>query len=105
MRKHFNKFVIWSCNFIGQTHWAELNQLQHEMTNAFLIVRLDVTLSTIETLKFTLNQHLGCRLAEWVDLLVISSLGIKNSLVVVTAVNGLYSLGMKLHGLSPSANV
>jgi hypothetical protein len=44
-------------------------------------------------------------MVEWVDLLIILSLGIKNGLVVVTALNGRYSLGMKLHGGRPSANV
>jgi hypothetical protein len=43
-------------------------------------------------------------MVEWVDLLIILSLGIKNGLVVVTALNGRYSLGMKLHGGRPSAN-
>ena len=100
---HFNTFVIASGNFIRQTCWAELNQLQLEMTNVLLIVRLDVALAAIETLKLTLNQHVGRWLVKWVDLLAISIFGIKKCLVVVTSHNDRYSFCINLHSGRPSA--
>ena len=57
---HINKFMIASVNFIRQTCRAELNQLQFEMTDVLLIVRLDIAPAVIEALKLTLNQHVGC---------------------------------------------
>jgi hypothetical protein len=99
---HLNKCVIASRNLIRQTGCAELKQFQFEMANVFFIVRLDITLAAIEGLKLTLNQHVRFAFLEWGDLLAISIVGIKKSLVVVTTHNGRYSFGCKLHDESLS---
>jgi len=58
----------------------------------------DETFAAFEKLELTLEQNIRLWLTERIDLIIIPIVSVKDYLIVITASNGRYLFGEKLHG-------